>query len=83
MRRGSERGADPYLDLKIGLFFVAAALGLSGMLFGRPVLIYGAIVAIGVGLLLRFLRPRPSALDADHDGAEPDPRRASRERPEA
>lgn len=83
MRRGSEQGADPHLDLKIGLFFVAAALGLSGMLFGRPVLIYGAIVAIGVGLLLRFLRPRPGAPDADPDGADPDPRRASGEPPEA
>jgi hypothetical protein len=58
-------GVDPHLDLKIGLFFVAAVLGLGGMLFGTPIPIYLAMVAIGVGLLLRFAarRGRPSEPD--------------------
>lgn len=58
MRGKPAGGADPHLDLKIGLFFLAAALGVSGMLLGKPLLIYAAMVAIGVGLLLRFARPR-------------------------
>lgn len=59
---------DPHLDLKIGLFFVAAALGLAGMFFGSTLPIYVAMVAIGVGLLLRFFGRRsrtPRADEAD------------------
>jgi hypothetical protein len=59
---------DPHLDLKIGLFFVAAALGLAGIFFGSTLPIYVAMVAIGVGLLLRFFGRRSRAArpeDAD------------------
>jgi hypothetical protein len=72
-------GVDPHLDLKIGLFFVAAVLGLGGMLFGTPIPIYLAMVAIGVGLLLRFAARRgrpsePDGLAGPEDGAVASPR---------
>ncbi|HSM35277.1 MAG TPA: hypothetical protein VK837_02685 [Longimicrobiales bacterium] len=56
---------DPHLDLKIGLFFVAAALGLAGIFFGTPLPIYVAMVAIGIGLLLRFFGRRSRATRPD------------------
>lgn len=54
-RRSSEEGPDPWLDLKIGLFFVAALLAVVGMAVGAPWLIYAAILVIVLGLLLRLL----------------------------
>ena len=51
-----EPGIDPHLDLKIGLFFLAAVLGIAGIILGRTLPIFAAMVAIGAGLLLRFLR---------------------------
>lgn len=53
-----EPGIDPHLDVKIGLFFLAAVLGLAGIILGRTLPIFAAMVAIGAGLLLRFVRPR-------------------------
>jgi hypothetical protein len=69
-------GVDPHLDLKIGLFFVAAVLGLGGMLFGTPIPIYLAMVAIGVGLLLRLAarRGRAGGAAGTGDGAVASPR---------
>ncbi|MEN8374492.1 MAG: hypothetical protein ABFS34_03505 [Gemmatimonadota bacterium] len=64
MKRGTGE-VDPHLDLKIGLFFVAAALGVGGMFFGKTILVYLAILAIGIGLLLRFLPARGSRASDD------------------
>ena len=57
MRR-RQPGLDPHLDLKIGLFFVAAVLGLAGIFLGRTWPIFAAMVVIGAGLLLRLVLPR-------------------------
>ncbi len=73
MNRRSPHDVDPHLDLKIGLFFVAAVLGLTGMLLARPLLIYAAMVAIGLGLLLRFLRRRTEDGTREAPAADPPP----------
>ena len=64
MSRG-DGSIDPHLDLKIGLFFVAAALGIGGMIFGQPMMIFAAMVVIGVGLLLRYFGKRPTRAGGD------------------
>lgn len=75
MRRGRPGEIDPHLDLKIGIFFLAAVLGISGMVLGRPLPIYAAMVVIGAGLLLRFLRPPgppgPVAEDVEPESGAP------------
>ncbi len=70
MRGRSRGGTDPHLDLKIGLFFLAAGLGVSGMLLAKPPLIYAAMVVIGVGLLLRFFGPRAEPPTAERGAGE-------------
>lgn len=56
--RAPRDGPDPHLDAKIGLFFLAAAMALTGMFLGSPWVIYGAILVLLLGLLLRFLPSR-------------------------
>lgn len=50
-----DRGPDPYLDWKIGLFLVGAGLAVTGMVTENSLLIWFAITAIAIGLGLRFL----------------------------
>ena len=52
------RGPDPYLDLKILLFLVGAALAVGGMALERPMLVWLAFLPLSGVALLRFLRPR-------------------------
>ena len=53
--RSASDGPDPWLDVKILLFFVAAALAVVGMVIGSPWTIYSGILVVIAGLLLRFL----------------------------
>ena len=53
--RSAAQGPDPWLDVKILLFFVAAALAVVGMVIGSPWTIYSGILVVIAGLLLRFL----------------------------
>jgi hypothetical protein len=53
-RRG-KRGPDPHLPKKVQLFFLAAALALVGMALESSLLVGLAILALAVGLALRFL----------------------------
>jgi hypothetical protein len=51
-RDGSE---DPFLDWKVRIFFVGAALLLAGILFDRPVLALVAAGVLAVGVVLAGL----------------------------
>ena len=43
---------DPFLDWKVRIFFIGAALLLAGILFGRPVLALVAAGVLAVGVVL-------------------------------
>jgi hypothetical protein len=43
---------DPFLDWKVRIFFIGAALLLAGILFGRPVLALAAAGVLAVGVVL-------------------------------
>lgn len=49
------RGPDRWLDLKLLLFSLGAAVGLTGMLLGRDWVIFTAIGILALGVLVRFL----------------------------
>ena len=55
-----QRRAEPgrFLHLKIGLFFVGAAVLLAGMVTERDVVVAAAIAILAAGFLLRFLERR-------------------------
>jgi uncharacterized membrane protein YedE/YeeE len=50
------RGPDPYLELKIVLFTLGAALGIVGIISGRELLVGIGILVLAIGVLLRFLQ---------------------------
>ena len=65
------RGEDPLLLIKMTLFVIASAVAFTGMALQRPLIIFLAIVLLGVGFLLRFLRR--GDVDAEDSGeAAPD-----------
>jgi len=65
------QGPDPYLDIRIGLFVIGAILGVTGMVTGVPVIISFGILALAIGMLLRFLSrarsPAEPPPDADDE----------------
>lgn len=74
------RGEDPLLLLKMAIFIAAAAVAITGMATQQPWVIFAAILILGVGFLLRFLRPRTDTDTIDEeagadDVADDEPRR--------
>lgn len=61
-------GPDRYLPWKIAMLAVAAALFLSGVRFEQRWLVWGAIAALAVGFLLRFI---PRHGEREEPGDEP------------
>ena len=57
-RPSRTRGDDRFLDAKMLIFTLGAALALAGMAFELGWLVYVAIAVLVVGLLLRFVRNR-------------------------
>jgi hypothetical protein len=55
MDRRQGAGEDPFLDWKVRIFFIGAALLLAGILFGRPVLALAAAGVLAVGVVLAGL----------------------------
>ena len=53
-----QRGPDPFLDLKIGLFGLGALLALAGIGTGRSILVWLAFLPLSAVALLRFFRPK-------------------------
>lgn len=69
-RLDRSRAAGPLLEWKVGIFLVAAGLGLGGMYLEERWLTGGAILVLLGGVLLRF-PPQVTADHAeDHDGGE-------------
>jgi hypothetical protein len=65
VREGGGR-EDPFLDWKVRIFFVGAALLLSAILFERPVLALAAAGVLGSGVALAALaRLRARRRDED------------------
>lgn len=56
--RRNRGGPDVWLPLKVALFIAGAAAAVAGMALQRDWLITAAIVLLGVGFLLRFVKPR-------------------------
>ena len=52
------RGADPYLNWKIALFSLGAALGIAGMVRESTLLVGLGIGVLGIGVVLRILTNR-------------------------
>lgn len=52
------RGPDPFLQLKMILFGIGAALALAGMVTGSQLLVGIGILVLAVGVLLRLLQRR-------------------------
>jgi fatty acid desaturase len=67
------RGEDPLLLVKITIFVIAAAVGLTGMALQRPWVISGAIALLASGFLLRFFRTRHHDSAIDGNSADPPP----------
>lgn len=59
LRRSRDEAADPWVLAKVRLFSIAAALAVGGMFLDLPWLIWLALAALAVGVLLRFL-PHPA-----------------------
>ncbi len=53
-----ERGPDPFLNLKLILFALGAALGIAGIISGRELFVGIGILVLAIGVLLRFLQRR-------------------------
>jgi hypothetical protein len=72
-----QRRAEPgrFLHLKVGLFFVGAAVLLAGMVTERDVVVAVAIAILAVGFLLRFLERRdpPRFVEDDDDPEDEEP----------
>jgi hypothetical protein len=66
------RGEDPLLLLKMAIFFAAAVVATYGMATENEWVIFAAIIMLGLGFLLRFLRPRADPTADDHDVAAAD-----------
>lgn len=52
--RGDDEGPGPYMDLRIAIFFVGAAVGVFGMVTDTDWLVGVAIAVLVLGFLLRF-----------------------------
>lgn len=50
------RGPDPFLNLKLVLFALGAALGIAGIIAGSEILVGIGILVLAIGVLLRFLQ---------------------------
>lgn len=50
------RGPDPFLNLKVVLFALGAAIGIAGIISGRELLVGIGVLVLAVGVLLRFLQ---------------------------
>lgn len=77
--RRPRRGEDPFLDWKVRLFFVGAALFGAAVFLDRPAFAIGAGVVLVVAFALRFLAPReeePEYAEEEDAGEEPPPGRA-------
>jgi len=68
----SRRGKDPYLKLKMGLFWMGAALALLGIGLGSSLLVNVAIAVLLGGFLLRFLSSSSASSDDDEHDDEDD-----------
>lgn len=69
------RRAGRYLEWKVGLFSVAAALGLVGIYFEERWMTGGAIVVLLGAMLLRFLPGARAGIgeEEDHEGVGEEP----------
>jgi small-conductance mechanosensitive channel len=64
--RHRDAARDPFLDWKVRIFFVGAALLLASIFFDRPVLALAAAGVLGAGIVLVALsRLRARRGDAD------------------
>lgn len=54
----SRRGVDRFLDVKMLIFVIGAALGVIGIAREIDWLVYAAIAVLAVGVILRLLRGR-------------------------
>ncbi len=52
------RDPDPWLEVKMGIFFLGALVGVVGMAMENRLVVLAAIVILAVGVLLRFVSPR-------------------------
>ena len=68
----SRRGKDPYLKLKMALFWMGAALALLGIGLESSLLVNVAIAVLLGGFLLRFLPSSSSSSDDDEHADEDD-----------
>ena len=68
----SRRGKDPYLKLKMALFWMGAALALLGIGLESPLLVNVAIAVLLGGFLLRFLSSSSASSDDDERADEHD-----------
>jgi hypothetical protein len=50
------RGEDPMLLAKMIIFVIAAIVAIAGMVMNQPWVIFFAIIILGIGFLLRFIR---------------------------
>lgn len=76
--RRPREGPDRFLHLRLGAFFVAAALFGAGIFMGLDWLVLAAVVVAAGGWLLRFRDGRPSRGPERHPdwgGDGPDPSR--------
>jgi hypothetical protein len=71
--RRRRAGRDRFFPAKVVLLVVGGLVGAVGMTTGNAVLVNGAIVAVLVGFLLRFLPQArdPEQLDSAPDGEGP------------
>lgn len=70
LRRERSVSPDIWLPLKVALFIAGAAAALAGMALRQDWLVTAAIVLLGIGILLRFVRPS----DAEPPRSELPPR---------
>lgn len=72
LRRSRDGGRDPWVLAKVRLFSIAAALAVGGMFLDFPWLIWLALGALALGVLLRFLpHPAEGSAGEEDDAAAP------------
>jgi hypothetical protein len=49
-------GPDPFVNLKIALFWIGAGLAIAGMISGLGILVWVGILVLAVGVLFRLLQ---------------------------
>jgi len=50
------RGPDPFLQVKVILFAIGAALAIAGMIAGSQLLVGIGILVLAIGVFLRFIQ---------------------------